>query len=215
MKEATKPLLRDIFAAVLGAEYTKTPEMDVDYHVTLVTGRDLWILFEETTTKVDWRHNFQFARKPYRDMADKWYAHRGFLACWKTVEPYLADTIKDPAVQSITIAGYSHGAALALLCHEYCKFHRPDIADKIEGLGFGCPRVVWGRPSEAVRKRFDGFTVVRNRGDIVTHVPPALFGFRHVGELLTIGEAGKYGPFRAHFPEVYQAELDALEEATP
>ncbi len=212
MTETIRDLLPNIFKMVLDTKYDKTHEADVDYHVELYDGHGLWIFFEETTNRVDWRHNFQFARKPYREMADKWYAHRGFLACWKTVEPYLADAIKDPAVEYITIAGYSHGAALALLCHEYCKFHRPDIADRIHSVGFGCPRVVWGRPSEAVLKRFEGFTVVRNRGDIVTHVPPALFGFRHVGELLTIGKAGKYGPFRAHFPEVYQAEL---EEATP
>ena len=210
MNEATKPFLKDIYAAVLAANYTKVPETDADYYYHLSDGT-LWILFEESAGGVDWKHNFQFARKPYRDMEDKWYAHRGFLSVWKSVEPHLAEVIKDPAVTEIIIAGYSHGAALALLCHEYCKFNRPDLGDKIEGFGFGCPRVVWGTPSEAVQKRFEGFTVIRNKGDIVTHVPPFFIGYRHEGEMLKIGELGKYNPIDAHRPENYMAELEVLQ----
>lgn len=209
MHDLFRPVLADIFAAVLGVEYTKIPGVDVDFFFR-IDDAELLILFEETSTRIDWRHNFQFFRKPYREMTDRWYAHRGFLKCWKAVEPYLAEAIKNPAVQHITVAGYSHGAALALLCHEYCKFNRPELGDSIVGFGFGCPRVVWGPLPPAVRSRFEGFTVVRNVGDIVTHVPPALFGFRHVGEMLKVGRRGKYGPFKAHFPESYLSELEVL-----
>jgi len=41
----------------------------------------------------------------------------------------------------------------------------------------------------------------------VTHVPPVLLGFRHVGEVVKIGEKGKYSPVKAHYPGSYLAEL--------
>ena len=52
--------------------------------------------------------------------------------------------------------------------------------------------------------------VVRNHNDLVTHVPPILFGFHHVGELFKIGKHKKYGPITSHFPEKV---FESLKEA--
>lgn len=172
------------------------------------SGPVLRLFFEGSNGRLDWRNNFDFPAKPYRDMADRWYAHRGFLRVWKEIEPHVADQIADPTVEAIEVAGYSHGAAIALLCHEYCSFHRPDVS--LWGIGFGGPRVVWGPMPENVRRRFDTFVVIRKGRDMVTHVPPALFGFRHVGPLVTIGKS--VGAIKDHYAEEYLAELKDLEE---
>lgn len=173
-------------------------------------GSTLYIYFEESNGATDWKNNFDFPAKPYRDMHNKWYAHRGFLKVWKIIEPHLKEQILDDNIKYIVISGYSHGAAIALLCHEFCKYNRPEIL--IEGYGFGCPRVVWGSLRKAVKKRFEGFTVIRNGKDLVTHVPPMVLGYRHIGKLIKIGRGKGYRPIESHFPSNYKNELRDLYE---
>ena len=200
--------LTDRFIEVLRMKYIHLDEEDASfayrYGTHDIIGKSLNIYFEKSNGATDWKNNLDFPAKPYRDMADKWYAHRGFLKVWKAIEPHLKDAIMNPEVRCIYIYGYSHGAAIALLCHEYCRYHRPDII--VYGYGFGAPRVIWGFPNERVKKRFEGFTVVRNKKDIVTHLPPAIFGFKHYN-VKTIGD-GSYNSIDAHRPGSYIAELD-------
>lgn len=197
-----------LYEKTLRATYTHLEEQTASY-CTEREGETLYIFFEWSNGKTDWLNNFDFPAKPYRDMQNKWFAHRGFLRVWKVIEPHLQAEICDLSVNRIVISGYSHGAAIAALCHEYCKFNRPDA--NITGYGFGAPRVVWGFLRKAVKKRFEGFTVIRNAGDIVTKVPPCIFGFRHIGNMLQIGRDKGYNPVEAHYPSAYRTELKELE----
>ena len=61
-------------------------------------------------------------------------------------------------------------------------------------------------------QRWERFTVIRNVDDIVTHVPPAIWGYSHVGSMIKIGEKGKYSPVDAHRPENIMAELRQREK---
>lgn len=202
--------LSKIFEEILNTDYTHLEEETASYWFSK-KGETLTIYFEWSNGKTDWLNNFDFPAKPYRDMENKWYAHRGFLRVWKVIEPHLEAAIKDITVETINIAGYSHGAAIALLCHEYCKFNRPDC--KVTGVGFGCPRVIWGCLNEPVKKRFEDFMVVRNKRDIVTHVPPAIFGYRHTEELLRVDDGNPLNSVDAHRPEEYTKSLLYYEEA--
>ena len=197
-------MLKDLFKKILTAKYIHIEEQTASYYAER-NGDTLYILFEWSNGKTDWLNNFDFPAKPYRYMRDKWYAHRGFLRVWKAIEPQLAYEVFDLRVKNIIIGGYSHGAALAVLCHEYCKYNRPDL--HIEGYGFGCPRVVWGFLRKNVKKRFEGFTVIRNGNDIVTKVPPKILGYRHIGNMLEIGQDKGYKPIESHYPENYEREL--------
>ena len=129
---------------------------------------------------------------------------------WESILPYLEKEIADRTVRRIVTVGYSHGAALAVFCHEYAWDTRPDLREEIEGYGFGCPRVYWGVRVPWLMRRWERFTVIRNSGDVVTHVPPAALGYSHVGKMLEIGEVGKYSPVDAHRPENILTELKAL-----
>ena len=172
-------------------------------------GSRLQLYFEASHGATDWKNNLDFPAKPYQRMEDRvWFAHRGFLRVWKSAEEQLEPMICDPTVREITVAGYSHGAALAVLCHEYAWFHRPNLRHRLTGYGFGCPRVVWGT---APKERWAGFTVVRNIDDLVTHLPPATLGYTHVGELLEIGKKGTYTAADAHRPENILKELKKYE----
>lgn len=166
------------------SEHYVTVENDGDYSLSR-DGEKLTIYFEWSDGKIDWLNNFNFPAKPYRDMKNLWFAHRGFLKVWKSIEPYIAKDISDPTVKKIDIVGYSHGAAIAQLCFEYVKFNRPDV--EVAGVGFGSPRVFWGFAKKTVKDRFKGFIVIRNGHDLITHLPPVLFGFRHICKVRKVG----------------------------
>lgn len=153
---------------------------------TLREDDTLYLYFQWTVEKYDWFYNLNFPVKPYRDMNDKWYTHRGFLRAWKDIEPFVKEEIMDPSVKKIMIVGYSQGAAIGTLAYEYVWFNRPDLRETLEGYGFGCPRVFWGKLTPELKERWSNFHPILNKCDIVTHVPPKCFGFKHTGEPILI-----------------------------
>ena len=198
--------LTELFTACLSASYVQV-ENDGSY-ATKKIGNTLYIYFEGSNGAVDWKNNFDFPAKPYKRMNKTvWFAHRGFLKVFKSIEPYITEAMLDKSVENIITVGFSHGAALAVLCHEFIWYNREDLREKILGYAFGCPRVIWGFKNRELMSRWERFTVIRNLDDVVTHAPPAIFGYHHVGSMLEIGEDGKYSSVDAHRPESYIAEL--------
>ena len=168
------------------------------------------IYFEKSNGVEDWKNNFRFAARPYRDMKEPWRCHGGFMKVFRALLQYLEEILLNEEVTHYILVGYSHGAALALLCHEYLLYHRPELLGKVEGYGFGCPRVIAGHIPASLRARLYGFRVIKNVDDIVTHLPPKLFGYSHVTKPETIGTRGRYSMVEAHFDESYRRELKSL-----
>lgn len=175
-----------VYERILKAKYTHLSENSADYCVQF-DGDTAYILFQWSHGDEDWKNNFDFPATPYKDMKLKWKCHRGFLRVWKTIKPYI-EQIDFSSAKKIVVAGYSHGAAIATLCHEYMWFNYPDKRDSLIGYGFGCPRCYCGFtvPKE-LRVRWENFYPIRNINDIVTHVPPRIFGFVHTNKVVTIG----------------------------
>lgn len=202
--------LTEIFERCLGINYYQTGK-SANYAFERKE-TCLYIYFEESDGSNDWLINLNFPAKPYKRMGQTvWFAHRVFLDTWKEIEPKLRAYITDTNISKITITGYSHGAAIALLCHEYVWYNRPKLRDYLEGYGFGCPRVIHGAKGARVADRWENFTVIRNIDDIVTHLPPASLGYIHVGNMLEIGKKGRYTPIDAHRPENILKELKTFE----
>ena len=200
----------DLFKRCLNAGYKHTPKGG-DYAIE-VDGDTLYLLFECSDGAEDWRNNFDFPAIPYKHMSKKWRVHRGFLRVWKDMDDIIEDSVEDclfayPEVNKIVCVGYSHGAALSVLATEDMEYLYGDAYD-VSGYGFGTPRVLWGIVPKVVKHRLRNFTSVRNIPDIVTHVPPMLFGFRNAGTLVKIGEKGKYSSFKAHRAEAYIDEME-------
>jgi len=203
--------LSEAFEKCLTANYTEK-HGSANYAIER-DGNRLYIFFEDSDGAEDWSINLDFPAAPYSRPDDAvWFAHKGFLEAWKRTEVLLTKIIRDPEIQSITIVGYSHGAAIALLCHEYAWYNRPELRGRIFGFGFGCPRVIWGLPRKKITQRWDDFTVIRNLDDIVTHLPPSALGYSHVGKLIEVGEVGKYSAIEAHYPQNILRELKKYEE---
>lgn len=129
------------------------------------------------------------------------------MKCWKMVQDIVIDKVMEKDEEGnykwtrIVVVGYSHGGALAALCHECVWYNREDLreGDALMGYGFEAPRVYAGwRMPKALKERWKNFTVYRNKNDIVTHLPPVLFGFRHVGKMKVIGADSACGPILAH-----------------
>ena len=72
--------------------------------------------------------------------------------------------------------------------------------------------MIWGAVSQSVANRFQALTVIRNIDDIVTHLPPKILGYTHVGNLLEIGKRGKYSKIDAHRPKNILNELLIYEQ---
>ena len=200
-----KSMLRALFDECVTARY-QTTEADTDWSAEAQRG-ELRIRFAPSHGTRDWLHNLTFHAVPYEEMTPTWQCHSGFLTCWKSVLPHLSPFILHPNTQRVVIIGYSHGAALALLCHEYVWFHRPDLRERLLGVGFGCPRVLYGCVPPEIAPRWERFFVVRNIDDIVTHLPPRVLGYCHVGNLIEVGKEGRYSSVDAHRPESYRREL--------
>ncbi len=198
-----------LFRRCLSISYLHTEEGG-DYALERI-GDTLYIYLESSDGREDWRNNLKFSAEAYRrEGRVEWFAHRGFLKVWRSVEPRLVPYIEDMTLKSIVCVGYSHGAALALLCHEAIGFHRPDLRGSVRSYGFGCPRVIRGTLSAEIAVRWARFTVVRIPDDIVTHLPPSFLGYIHVGAMLELGEAGRYSPTDAHRSQNILAELDRM-----
>lgn len=147
---------------------------------------------------IDWLRNFWFFPKfirPYEQMQYPFKVHGGFLAAWDEVKEIIQDKILELESDNIfrwkeiVIVGYSHGGALSGLCHEFCTFWRKDLHAKnlIHGFGFESPRFLheYSVPQE-LASRWVNYYVIRNNKDIVTHVPPWLLCFKHVGKLVAM-----------------------------
>lgn len=202
--------LLTLFDECLSIEYRHV-ENDASFAIKR-EGESVTIFFQDSDGILDWRNNFRFAARPYRMMGEVWYCHRGFLSVFRASLPYLTDTIMDESVKHFTVVGYSHGAALALLCHEYIWFHRPDARASLRGYGYGTPRVISATMTQSLWKRWENFTYIKNIDDLVTHLPPRLFGYRHVKRQLLIGQKGKYSMIDAHRAESYRRELSLAGE---
>ncbi len=209
-----------LFDLCLNAEYI-TVEEGGSFCLT-AQGDRLFVLFEKSNGVVDWENNLDFSASPhtgsdadiqavapYKNMGERWYCHGGFLRVWKSILPYIEGALLDLDFREVICVGYSHGAALSLLCHEYLWYNRHDLRGSVHSFGFGCPRVIYGSvPRE--KERWEGFYVIRNLDDLVTHLPPRILGYRHVGRLLEIGRRGRYSRLDAHRAENYILSLREL-----
>jgi len=205
--------LKTLFKKCLGASYTHTAA-DGDYAIELEDDT-LYLLFEWSDGKEDWKNNFRFPAKPYKHMEHAWFCHGGFLKVWKAMRTEIEDKVAEllsshSKIGKVVCVGYSHGSALAVLATEDMEYIYGKSYE-VSGYGFGAPRVLWGIVPEDVKKRLRRFTSVRNIPDLVTHVPPMLFGFRNAGTLVKIGKTGKYSPIKAHYDSAYITELNAME----
>ncbi len=145
--------------------------------------------------------------------------HRGFRAALDSIWPALTDSLSRlSAGRTVWFAGHSHGAALATLA--------ADLYPGTRGVcTFGSPRVGDPTFAAALTAKF-AMRMLRfvNNHDIVTHVPPPLFGYTHIDLRRLIARDGtisNQSPTLQHFfstligaPEQLLTLVKAIEDGT-
>lgn len=197
---------------ISGEGYVSTPYSG-NYKI-VYNGRTAEVYFQHSSGIWDWLSNFDFAVRPYKRMKDEWRCHRGFLRVFKGMQDEIADLIGTAIdagrIDSIICVGYSHGAPLALLAVEDLCFRYGDRVS-VRGFGFGAPRVILGDLPADVELRVANYTAINVTGDLVSHLPPKLFGYRDAANVLLLASAGDYGPIEAHVCTSIIAELEKIE----
>lgn len=173
-------------------------------------GPTLYISFRGSDSKQDWANNLMFWKKtlPYGNEDSAIKVHAGFIQAYKEecVRDFLHSLVQGD-VGRLSISGHSLGAAMAVLCAVDMQYNFP--AQDIEVFLFGCPRVGNKAFAQSYNKRVFKTLRVENGNDIVTKLPPALFGYRHVGAKLHIGHPRLplALSFLAHYPHKYYQHL--------
>jgi len=151
------------------------------------------VSFDSTNGKAwesGWITNYNFFHRKavFTEDGQSFRGHRGFINAYKEMRADLIE--KTPSdVKRIWITGYSQGSAIATLAYKDLKHKFPE-AD-IECITFASPRVFGSWTARKLRKTFkDNFLRVFVRGDTVTHLPPAILGFSHVGKSQGAGILG-------------------------
>jgi hypothetical protein len=168
-------------------------------------GRTLYV--ECSDGKSDWRYNLAFGKKTYDGGDVKFRAHRGFRKLWLSIK----DEIEKLDFEIVVC--YSQGAGIGVFIHENF-YHRKGYEPTT--YAFGAPRVVW-MPSKELRTRFAQFYRIKNKEDIVTRVPPAILGYKHVGQEIILDRKVKrpkgcniFRWLSGHAPEMYNLRLEGL-----
>ena len=169
---------------------------------------EILIIFRGTDSSINWTNNFIFCKKtiPYGNKDTKIRVHSGFLKGYKSVRDTLHTKIPLDSCK-IRITGHSLGAALAVLCAIDLQYNFKN-AD-IEVFLFGSPRVGNNAFAKSYNKRVFKTLRVTNGNDIVTKLPPKIFGYRHVGINIHTGILSLpfTFSFEEHRPENYYKSL--------
>lgn len=144
--------------------------------------------------------------RTYEDSLINFYTHTGFTVSFKAIEEdlkkRLEEFITNNEVENIYCYGWSLGGALVQLIHESLVYRyniKEDRNIQILSFASGSPRVFyyafkynpfkaldWFRLSLRFKKCF----LLKDVNDIITRVPPVIFGARHVIQEVRLG--GKF-----------------------
>ena len=165
----------ELYKLIINTSYTKVG-IDVDYAI-LKKEDATYLLFQETTTKIDWKINFQFWAKPYKNQKNPMLIHRGYVKAWKSCNDEIMNTtIKAVAENNhkpLIIAGWSYGGAMAILAMED-YFFRTGLKPQV--ITFGGPKII--APLAFRTKRYLKSCMDTkgkfycHRSDIVPMIPP-------------------------------------------
>lgn len=185
------------------------PHTDIQCYVRQY-GRHLSITFRGSDSLKDWKTDLTFWKKtiPYGNFISKIRVHTGFINAYKA--PSVRDTLHGfitDQIKFVHIAGHSYGAALAVLCGVDLEYNFP--YKDYEVFLFGCPRVGNAAFKKSYNKRVFKTLRVENGNDIVTKVPFALWGYRHVGIRVHVGPPRIFGAFsfEEHRPQSYYSHV--------
>ena len=132
----------------------------------------IFLVFQGSCSKEDAVLDMNFFPK----MEESITMHRGFAKAFSYLWPQLEKFLEKYKESKIIATGHSLGGALAYIAST--RFNCDSV------YTFGAPRVIFGSQESSTAKFFRFV----NCSDLVTTLPPAIFGFRHVGQMFFIDD---------------------------
>lgn len=187
----------DLWKLIDETKYDTTGD-DIDYKILVQDGRAV-LLFQESTSKEDWRNNFNFPRKLYKDQKRWLRVHRGYGDAWRTAN----DKIMEEFIRAAEIAegvpliaGWSFGGAMAQLAAEDFNYRTGRRSDVVT---FGSPKVAGDLWTQETIYECGNFAQYANVNDVVPLCPP-LPWFHHINKIKC---GGPFNPLQLFHPEVH------------
>lgn len=141
----------------------------------------------------DWVTNVQVFKETWTDANPLGEVHNGFYSALSSIWDKVSDEINTLRTgnQTIWITGHSLGGALATLAAATLELQNPHL--RVGGVyTFGQPRIANQEFSKNYNKQLKNITFrCVNNNDVVTRVPPQIFGYSHVGKLMYFDVDGK------------------------
>jgi hypothetical protein len=205
MEKTFKKYLLEEFKACISGEW-KTCGIDVQYRIDRVGPNQAKLSFQGTVSIEDLKIDLKVFANPFKEKPKDKYGnimHRGFQegveSCFETIHKELIDM----GIQYVDIRGYSLGAAYG----EVFTLYLPKVNIETEAIVFGGPRIFFfpnKKLKEEAKKRI---LRIENNDDLIAHLPPLLFGFRHIGHVYKIGIRDWFYTLDKHYGKEYIKEL--------
>lgn len=185
----------------------------VQYSVR-VKGNQLTIIFRGTDSFIDVMTDLRFWKKtiPYGNYQSKIRVHSGFINAYKSEDVRSEiHTFMTEEIEKVRITGHSYGAALACLCAIDLQYNFPE--KDYEVALFGCPRLGNAAFQRSYNKRLFKTVRVENGNDLISKIPFAWMGFRHVGTRFHVGALRLFGAasFKQHKAQSYYEQILKLQ----
>ena len=174
---------------------------DIDYTIAVGLDNDktIYLLFEESTTKIDWKHNFAYTARWYKVYSNpKMKCHHGFADAYRSANDIimaeLLEEVKKHPDYKVVIAGWSFGGAMTLLAAEDFNYRTRSVKSDVNSgkkatiYTYGGPKVAANETTAAyIASCVTSFSKqYAHTQDIVTRVPPFWY-FRHALPLTKVG----------------------------
>lgn len=189
-----------LYDMIQAAQYRKDGD-DVDWTV-LESGSRTYLLFRGSNSDTDWRNNFDFWAKVYKNQESPMLCHRGFGRAYRSCNDVVMSALIEAQERTgcaVVMCGHSFGGAMALLAAEDFFWRTGIRADVVT---FGAPRCLVGRRTlEYVRSCCGEVTQYAHRNDIVPMLPP-IPCYRHVRRV-DVGKRTAFGIFNVKYHQIY------------
>lgn len=142
--------------------------------------------------KVDLHYNLKISKR--RDdifPQENIRAYSGFLEKYHAIRPDILKRVhQDGTGRPVMLLGHSGGGAIAALAYMDLTQLYPE--KEMAAVTYGMPRVFNRHGAAWFEEHYEQFIRIVNGRDAIPNMPPALFGYRHVGRLIRIGRRPLY-----------------------
>ncbi|CAM3543449.1 lipase family protein [Parendozoicomonas haliclonae] len=134
----------------------------------------------------EWMNNAQIAKDTWTEDNPLGMVHSGFYEAFNSVWNQVLAEIQRLRThnQTIWLTGHSLGGALATIAAATLELQQPDI--RVNGVyTFGQPRTANHLFAKNYNNRLKERTFrCVNNNDVITRIPPQIFGYSHIGTLM-------------------------------